>query len=46
MRNTKYMGGTKVSEAWKAIKNIRRENKQSAHIDMINMEKWQDYDKT
>ncbi|XP_030763574.1 uncharacterized protein LOC115888129 [Sitophilus oryzae] len=39
----RYMGGSKVSEAWKAIKNIRRENKRSAHIDMINMEKWQEY---
>ncbi|XP_044762034.1 uncharacterized protein LOC123319231 [Coccinella septempunctata] len=40
------MGGTRVAEAWKAIKNLRRENKESAGMSLINMEEWEKYYRT
>lgn len=42
----RFMGGTKVSEAWKVIKSLRKNTKESAKINLIGMETWRTYYKT
>jgi len=39
----RYMGGTRVSEAWRAIRNLRKDNKNGNNIALINMNEWEDY---
>ncbi|XP_030766244.1 uncharacterized protein LOC115890192 [Sitophilus oryzae] len=42
-RVERYMGGTRVSEAWKTIRNLRRDEKQNSKLELISMEKWEDH---
>ena len=39
----KYIGGTKVGEAWKLIKQLRTESRGKANIPIINMSKWKEH---
>ncbi|XP_030750903.1 uncharacterized protein LOC115878509 [Sitophilus oryzae] len=38
-----YMGGTRVSEAWKTIRNLGRDEKQNSKLELISIEKWEDH---
>ncbi len=42
----RYMGGTRVSEAWKFIKNLRKGNKDTGRLDIIKMKEWKEYYET
>ncbi|KAF2900589.1 hypothetical protein ILUMI_05597 [Ignelater luminosus] len=39
----RYMGGTKVPQAWKTIKNIRKDVTEKANIPLINMSTWTEH---
>jgi len=39
----RQMGGTQVSEAWKFIKNLRKEKKETGNINPISMTEWNEY---
>lgn len=39
----RYMGGTKISEAWKMIKNLRQEEKQRCNLSLIPLQQWEKY---
>lgn len=39
----RYLGGTRVSQAWKTIKNIRTEGKRASSISLISIKQWRDY---
>ena len=37
------MGGTRVSEAWKTIRNIRKDNKNGTNIALIKINEWESH---
>lgn len=37
------MGGTKISEAWNTIKNLKRDTKNTCNIALISMKEWEEY---
>lgn len=39
----RFMGGTRVSEAWKMIKTLRKDERQNTKISLIEMEEWKEY---
>lgn len=39
----RYMGGTKVSEAWKTLKSLRRDDNHNTGIDLIGMKQWEEH---
>ena len=38
-----YIGGTRASEAWRTLKNIRATTKNTCKLETINAERWKDY---
>ena len=42
----RYIGGTKVAEAWKTIGSLRKEGKQNSNLNLISSKEWVDYYKT
>lgn len=40
------LGGTQVSEAWKTIKSLRRDEKNMSRLEIISMGEWENYYKT
>ena len=36
----RYMGGTRVAEAWKTIKNVRKDTRENAKLNLIKLQEW------
>lgn len=42
----RYLGGSRVAQAWKVIKNIRKERKEKGDINLIQNRKWEEHYRT
>ena len=39
----RYMGGTRVSEAWRTIRNLRKDTQENSNISPIDIQTWEKY---
>lgn len=39
----RFLGGSRVSQAWKFIKSVRQESKETGNINLIQSKKWKEY---
>lgn len=39
----RFMGGTKVAEAWKILKSVRKDEKYGTNMRLIRMKQWEEH---